>query len=187
MLAVLPDRCALCTRASCSGHRVLHPVKQAPSSRLHGPHTRLGPMPGTRAQALAPAQPAERDSEPAIPMVAEGAANDPQEGADEPQPEQDQGAGVIGRATRSLTGFLAGRGGTPAPVGGACCHRRSRGWLVSWSGEGGTGRPLPARSSAGRPPSVASAAIGAVYGLVRATLEWGGMEAVQPTHTVQRG
>ena len=46
-------------------------------------------------------------------MVAAGAANDPQEGADEPQPEQDQGAGVIGRATRSLTGFLAGRGGTP--------------------------------------------------------------------------
>jgi hypothetical protein len=55
------------------------------------------------------------------------------------------------------------RGPAPAPVGGARCHRRSRGWLVRWSGEGGTGRPLPARSSAGRPPSVASAAIGAVY------------------------
>ena len=44
-------------------------------------------------------------------MVAEEAAHDPQEPADEPG--QDQGAGVIGRTTRSITGFLTGRVGTP--------------------------------------------------------------------------
>ena len=69
-------------------------------------------MPSTRAQALAPPRPAEHGPEPVIPMVAE-AAHDPQEPADEPQPGQDQGAGVIGRTTRSITGFLAGRVGTP--------------------------------------------------------------------------
>ena len=44
-------------------------------------------------------------------MVATEAAHDPQGPADEPG--QDQGAGVIGRTTRSITGFLAGRVGTP--------------------------------------------------------------------------
>ena len=75
-------------------------------------------MPGTRAQALAPITLQHPDeADPAIAMVALEAAHDPQEPADEPSDEpqhgQDQGAGVIGRATRSLTGFLAGRGGTP--------------------------------------------------------------------------
>ena len=75
-------------------------------------------MPGTRAQALAPITLQHPDeADPAIAMVALEAAHDPQgpadEPSDEPQHGQDQGAGVIGRATRSLTGFLAGRNGTP--------------------------------------------------------------------------
>ena len=111
MLAVLPDRCASRVCVLSGSLCVQHLIKQASLSR----HRTLDTMPGTRAQALAPRHhPDEAEPDPDIPMVATEAAHDPQDQpADEPQPAQDQGAGVLGQATRTLSGFLAGRNGTP--------------------------------------------------------------------------
>ena len=79
-------------------------------------------MHGTRARARAPEdhgpQPDETEPLAPISMVATEADNDSHHQAqDEPQHDQDHAAGVLGRATRSISGWMASRGtpGTRTP------------------------------------------------------------------------
>ena len=79
-------------------------------------------MLGTRARARAPEdhgpQPDETEPLAPISMVATEAGIDPHHQAqDEPQHDQDQAAGVLGRATRSISGWMTSRGtpGTRTP------------------------------------------------------------------------